>query len=355
MRILVLGGTAFLSAEIARQAVAAGHDVMCLARGTRSAPPDGATWLQADRSRGPAAYAGAVHAGEWDAVIDVSRDPGEAQDALEALAGLARHWTFVSSCSIYADPSVPGTAEDDAVLPPLPAGTPATMENYGAAKSAIERLTMDLAGEKAHLCRPGLIGGPGDESDRYGYWPARFARDPGPVLVPDMPAASTQIIDVRDLAAWLLTAAEQDVTGTLNAVGEPVPFAAYLEESQRLAGDVAGEAAGEPSGEVAGETARVVAAPSDWLAARGVNYWAGPDSLPLWLPPGHEGFTTRSNAAARAAGLQLRPWPRTLADSLADERRRGLDRERKAGLSPDTERRLLREFRAGAAAGAASG
>ncbi|WP_445154158.1 NAD-dependent epimerase/dehydratase family protein [Arthrobacter sp. Hor0625] len=347
MRILVLGGTAFLSAEIARQAVAAGHEVMCLARGTRSGPPDGATWLQADRSQGPAAYAGAVYAGEWDAVVDVTRDPGEAQDALEALAGRARHWTFVSSCSVYADPSIPGTAEDDAVLPPLPAGTPASMENYGAAKSAIERLTMELAGEKAHLCRPGLIGGPGDESDRYGYWPARFAREPGPVLVPDTPAAWTQIIDVRDLAAWLLTAAEEGVTGPLNAVGEPVPFAAYLEESQRLAGEAAGAAAGK----TASGAAEVVTVPSDWLAARGVNYYAGPDSLPLWLPPGYEGFATRSNAAARAAGLQLRPWTRTLADSLADERRRGLDRERKAGLSPDTERRLLREFRAGAASG----
>jgi nucleoside-diphosphate-sugar epimerase len=110
MRILVLGGTAFLSAEIARQAVAAGHDVMCLARGSRSAPPEGASWLKADRSLGPAAYAGAAGAGDWDAVIDVARDPRQAREALETLAGTARHWTFVSSCSVYADPSVPGTA-----------------------------------------------------------------------------------------------------------------------------------------------------------------------------------------------------------------------------------------------------
>lgn len=336
MRILVLGGTAFLSAEIARQALAAGHDVSCLARGITTAPPDGATWLREDRSQGAAAYSAAAAGGRWDAVVEVSRDPGQAREALEALAGSARHWTFVSSCSVYADPSVPGMAEDDAVLPPLPAGAPASMENYGAAKSAIEHLTRELAGDKAHLCRPGLIGGPGDESDRYGYWPARFARDRGPVLAPDIPAGSTQVIDVRDLAAWLLTAAEQGVTGALNAVGEPVPFAAYLEESERLAGEVAAGGAGR--------TVRVAAAPSDWLAARGVNYYAGPDSLPLWLPPGYEGFATRSNAAARAAGLRLRPWTQTLADSLADERRRGLDRKRKAGLSPDTERRLLAEY-----------
>jgi hypothetical protein len=114
-------------------------------------------------------------------------------------------------------------------------------------------------------------------------------------------------------------------------VGDPVPFAAYLDAARQAAGG----------------SAQVVAAPAGWLAARGVNYWAGPDSLPLWLPPGHGGFATRSNAAALAAGLQLRPWTRTVTDTLADERRRGLGRDRKAGLSPDTERRLLREFQAG--------
>ena len=123
MRILVLGGTAFLSAEIARQAVAAGHDVTCLARGTRSAPPEGATWLQADRSQGPAAYAGAAGAGSG---TPSSTSPGireQAREALEALAARARHWTFVSSCSVYADHSVPGADEDAAVLPPLAPGT----------------------------------------------------------------------------------------------------------------------------------------------------------------------------------------------------------------------------------------
>ena len=99
MRILVLGGTAFLSAEIARQALAAGHDVTCLARGTDSAPPGGATWLRADRSQGIAAYDGAAASGGWDAVVDVSRDPDQAREALEALAGSARHWTTSAGSS----------------------------------------------------------------------------------------------------------------------------------------------------------------------------------------------------------------------------------------------------------------
>ena len=327
MRILILGGTAFLSAEIARQAAAAGNDVTCLARGTSGSAPDGVTWVRADRAAGATAYADV--AGPWDAVVDVSRDPEQAKEALEALGREAAHWTFVSSCSVYAEHSVPGAAEDAAVLDPLPPGQAGTPETYGESKSAIEQMTLDAVGTKAHIVRAGLIGGPGDSSDRYGYWPARFASNTHPVLVPDIAESATQIIDVRDLAAWLLEAAGQGLTGSFNALGDVVPFGEYLDESLRASG----------------MAHQLVTVPEAWLVEHGVDYWAGPDSLPLWLPPGHEGFQSRSNEAALAHGMVLRPWQHTLMDSLADERARGLERERKAGLSPDTERRLVALWR----------
>lgn len=68
----------------------------------------------------------------------------------------------------------------------------------------------------------------------------------------------------------------------------------------------------------------------------------------MWLPPGHDGFATRSHAAAVAAGLALRPWQDTLRDTLADERSRGLGRDRRAGLSAGTEQRLVQELRSAA-------
>lgn len=332
MRILVLGGTAFLSAEIVRQALSAGHRTACLARGTAGPPPPGAEWIRADRSLGANTYSGV--AGEWDAVIEVARNPGFARDALSSLAGRAGHWTFVSSCSVYADHSVPGAAEDAALLPPLPAGTRSTPENYGESKVAIEEATLAATAGNSHLCRAGLIAGPGDASDRYGYWPARCARttavrDNRPVLVPDIDGHPTQAIDVRDLAAWILLAAGQGTAGTLNAVGEQVPFGRYFAASRAAAG----------------HEGPVVTAGQEWLAGQGVGYWAGPDSLPLWLPPGHDGFMARSNQAARAAGLTLRPWQETLEDTLRDERSRGLDRPRKAGLAPETEERLVDKLR----------
>jgi nucleoside-diphosphate-sugar epimerase len=324
MRILVLGGTAFLSAEIARQAVAAGDDVTCLARGSVAAPPQGVAWLKSDRSLGVNAYTD-VAKEDWDAVIEVARDPVPASEALRALAHRAAHWTFVSSCSVYADASVPGAGEDAALLPALDPGTPSTPEYYGESKVAIEEATLQAAGGKAHLCRAGLIGGPGDGSDRYGYWPARFARDVRPVLVPAIDDAPMRVIDVRDLAAWILLAAKRGITGAMNALGDQIRFGDYIEAARQEAG----------------HSGAVVPAAETWLAEQGVGYWAGPDSLPLWLPPGHEGFMARSNQAAVDAGLLLRPWRETLADTLADERERGLDRPRRAGLSPETEARLL--------------
>lgn len=326
MRILVLGGTAFLSAEIARQAVAAGHQVTCLARGSAAEPPDGVQWIKADRSLGANSYT--ALAGDWDEVVEVARDPVPARDALAAFADRARHWTFVSSCSVYASQATPGAAEDAARLDPLAPGSESTPENYGESKAAIELATAEAAGDKAHICRAGLISGPGDPTDRYGYWPARFARDNKPAIVPDIAGSPTQVIDVRDLAGWVLHAAGQGVTGALNAVGDQVPFGDYIAAARTAAG-------------YQGE---ILTAPEQWLVGQGIGYWAGPDSLPLWLPPGHDGFCARSNRAACAAGLTTRSWQETLKDTLDDERRRGLDRHRMAGLTPAREARLAADL-----------
>ncbi len=127
------------------------------------------------------------------------------------------------------------------------------------------------------------MGGPGDGTDRYGYWPARFARDNGPAVVPDIAAHATQVIDVRDLARWVLTAAARGVTVALNAVGDPVPFGDYVEAARTAAG----------------YTGEVVPAPEDWLVSHGIDYWAGPDSLPVWL---RRATTGSPHAATRPRG-----------------------------------------------------
>ncbi|MDO9378291.1 MAG: oxidoreductase [Nocardioidaceae bacterium] len=320
--VLVLGGTAWLGREVARAALAWGDDVTCLARGS-AAFVDGTTPVVADRS-GAGAYA-AVSGRDWDAVVDVSWQPGLVASAVAALGERAAHWTYVSSCSVYADHAAVGADESAALLPALDADE-ATIEDYGGAKVRCEQLVVDGVGSRGLLARAGLIGGPGDPSDRFGYWVSRFAlADDGPVLVPGVPDQPTQTVDVRDLASWLATAWSDGVTGAVDAVAPMTPLGEVL----------------DAAASVAGFTGEQVAASPSWLAAHDVGPWSGERSLPLWLPAGMEAMSGRSGARARAAGWRSRPLAETLTDTLRWEEQQGLARPRRAGLTRADELSLL--------------
>src|SRR3954468_6166601 len=158
MRILVLGGTAWLGGEIAPRAPEGGRADTCCARARAGPAPAGTTFVASDREL-PTAY-GQVSGQDWDLVLDVSWQPGQVRGALQALAARARHWVYVSSFSVYAAPSAPGLDEPAPPLPPLE-GSRATGEEYGAAKVACERLCTDAVGDRLLVARAGLIGGDG--------------------------------------------------------------------------------------------------------------------------------------------------------------------------------------------------
>ncbi|UWX98275.1 oxidoreductase [Arthrobacter zhaoxinii] len=338
MKLLILGGTAWLGHQTALAAAAEGHQVTCAARGRSGEPPAEASFLRVDRDADDGLAAAAEQ--HWDAVIDVSRQPGQVRRAVRDLRDAADFYVFVSTGNVYASQREFGQDEDAALLAPLAGDVMVDMESYGPAKVACEEAVTEGFGAGASaIIRAGLIGGPGDTSGRSGYWPLRFAQG-GSVLVPEAPDQPTQLIDVRDLARWLVLVARERSAGVFNAVGDTVPFAAHLAAAADAAGGAG--AAGEGDANRGGAPGTAVPVPTRWLRGQGVNEWSGPRSLPLWLEdPDWHGMNARSNVRACSAGLQLRPLRQTLADTLAWEEAAGVERPRGAGLTREEERNLL--------------
>lgn len=329
MHLLVLGGTAWLGGEVARQALVRQHTVTCLARGEAGSSPVGARFVTADRNRLDGYDA--VMGDHWDAVVDVAREPGHVRRAVQALEPVADRYIFVSSGNVYADQQRKGQAEDAPLLSPLASDVMTSMEHYGEAKVACEQAVLSGFGSgRILVVRAGLIGGPGDWSGRSSYWPWRFAHASNPahaVLIPKDAEAPTAVIDVRDLAAWIVGCAEAGTTGVFNATGEQMPLSEHLAVARA----------------VAGHSGPLVPAPPEWLRAHGVQSWMGPTSLPLWLDdPDWFGMNARSTHRARAAGLRTRPLAGTLTDALRWENNRADQGPHGCGLTDEEERELLR-------------
>jgi 2'-hydroxyisoflavone reductase len=326
MRVLILGGTAFLGRAVARHARDAGHDVTCAARGLSGSVPDGVRLVGVDRDS-PAGLS-ALDGQRFDAVVDLARRPSHVRRALAELGDRVGHWTFVSTASVYADEATPGQRAGSAPL--LPAAPPevddADGEQYGPCKVAGEEAVAS-SGVPAFVCRAGLIVGPEDPSGRFDYWVARLARG-GEVLAPGRPDDPVQWIDVRDLAAWLVLAGETGLTGTYDGIGPSVPRSRFL----------AGVAEG------VGVTPQLTWVDQAFLVEQRVQAWMGERSLPMWLPlPDYAGFMARDVSPALQAGLTTRPLADTARDTL-EWLRTGPDRVRRVGLAPDDEANVLRRW-----------
>jgi len=296
MRLLILGGTQFLGRAIVTDASAAGHAVICAARGISGTVPAGARFVKIDRD---AADGHAPLAGEtFDAVIDVSRHPGQVRRAIATLKRRAGHWTFVSTLSVYADFRIPGRRPETGPLkaPTAPEVEHSTFETYGSAKVACEQ----AVGADAFICRAGLIVGPEDPTGRFTYWPARLARG-GEVLAPGTPDDLVQFVDVRDLARWLVRCAETRRIGCCDGVGVPLPRGEFLTRCARAIG----------------ADCTFTWVDQHFLKSQDVRRWDGPRSLPVWQPlPEFAGFFTHDSAPAREAGLTTRSLEETARDTV---------------------------------------
>ena len=325
MRLLILGGTRFLGRHIAEQALAAGHELTLLHRGRNGADlfPQ-ARRVLADRNTDLAALDG----GPWDAVIDTcGYFPRQLTSATDALRGRVGRYLFVSSISVYA--GFAAGQDEDAPLATLPDPTieAVTGETYGGLKALCEQALFAALPGQALVARPGLIVGPRDPSGRFGYWPERIAEG-GDVLAPGDPQAPVQLIDARDLAAWLLKQAADRSIGTFNLTGP----ARHLTMADLL----------ELARSTLNPAARLRWVDEDFLRARGVEPWS---DLPVWVGREESGLHETRIDRALATGLQCRPLQDTLRDTLDWLRstptavRAGLSREREAALLAEWQQR----------------
>ncbi|MGV9774939.1 NAD-dependent epimerase/dehydratase family protein [Streptosporangium sp. NPDC003464] len=321
MRILIIGGTRFVGQHITEAAIAAGHEVSLLHRGQTGPElfPE-AEHLRADRN----ADLSVLRERRWDTTIDVSAyHPGQIASLAGALS--TGQYVFVSSTAVYTVPKEPGFAEDSPLVElngPIPEAV--TIETYGALKVLCERAAVEHFGPGTLIVRPTYVIGPYDYTGRFTYWVNRIARG-GEVLAPGDPTDPIQVIDGRDMAAWIIAMAEKAGSGAFHAVSPPPPFS-FGDMLEAIVAEV-----GPP-----GTTLTWVG--QDFLRSEGEDG----RSLPLWSEGGgHAAVNTADPAAAAAAGLSPRPFGRSVREIRESEASFSTD----TTISPDREADLLARWR----------
>ena len=331
-KILILGGTGFIGPFQVRYALDRGHEVTLFNRGrtNRNMFPEVET-LIGDRN----GQLDALKGRNWDVVIDNSRaSPDWVRMSAELLKDAVGRYFYVSSRSAYADTSrVPMTADVPSFTYET-AGIERGSDDlpYGLAKALSEREAQKIFVGRTNIVRPGLIIGPGDETDRFTYWPVRIDKG-GEVLAPGDPSDPVQIIDVRDLTEWMIRMAEGDHVGVFNGVGpfNPRPMAQLLYGIRAV---------------TTAET-RFTWVNREFLTSMGLRPYS---DLPVWRPPteGREGFARFDLTPEVAAGLTFRSLAVTAADTLEYHFSRSAERQAqlRAGISLEQETEVLAAWNA---------
>jgi 2'-hydroxyisoflavone reductase len=333
MNILILGGTGYIGPYQVREAIARGHRVTVFNRGQHQADlPFGVTHLQGDRSL-EKLNLDALRGKQWDCAIDNSQsDPAWVTKTAELLHESVRSYLYVSSTGVYFPYDTPRSVKED--VSPLLVDPDGTTNSYGVRKALSEIENTKVFGARAINVRPNFIVGPGDESDRFMYWPSRYARG-GEILVPGSPDDHVQFADVRDLASFMIQLLEQGQGGTFNTAGDDSVTMRQFQEAL---------------GAVIPTPPHTLTWITDLPFLRGFRLGA---NIP-WIPPKlnqqgeRYGQTYINSDKAVAAGLRYRPMAETIRDcnawwhSLPAERRE----KNKFSYKPEVEAAALKAWHA---------
>jgi 2'-hydroxyisoflavone reductase len=342
LSILVIGGTGFTGPEQVEHALARGHKVTVINR-NRTRPDFFKGKGQVEQLIGDLnGDMSALKGRTFDAVLDIpTTAPYWVRNVAQYMKGHTKHYTFISTISVYADNRTPG-ADETAPTLPIPANldpyTPdpaARSRYYGQLKAFSERLVQETY-PNSLIIRPGLMVGPLDPSDRFTYWPVRIDKG-GEVMAPGNPADPVQFIDSRDIAEGTIHMIEEKATGTYNATGPDKP----LTIAEMLYGIKAVTTAG----------AQFTWVPAEFLNEQKVRGWR---HMPVWVPatPDNAGFSARSVAKAVAKGLTFRPLAVTAKDTLewaktrTPEQQQALAEGSLAGISAAREAEVLAAWKA---------
>jgi 2'-hydroxyisoflavone reductase len=337
LSILILGGTGFTGPFQVRYAIDRGHKVTVFNRG-KSHPgelPEGVEQLLGDRN----GQLDALKDRKWDVVIDNPTSvPAWVRDVAQLLKGNVDRYVFISTISVYANNSKPNDESGalanydgpDAMKETRDTLIASQFKLYGPLKALCEAEAEKWFPKKTLIIRPGLIVGPGDQTDRFTYWPVRVERG-GEVMAPGEPADPVQFIDARDLAEWTIRMVENGATGIYNGTGP----ATELGVGEMLNGIKT----------ALNSTASFTWVPAEFLEEQKVSPWS---DMPVWVPPKGEdaGISRTSFKKAVENGLTFRPLEVTTRDTLAwfktltPERQLDLN----AGVKPEREKEVLAEW-----------
>jgi len=300
LKILIIGGTVFLGRHVTQALLSRGHEVTLFNRGHHNPLLfPSVEKLRGDRDKNLSS----LSCRSWDAVIDTcGYFPRQVAATAQKLHLHAPLYAFISSVNQYANFSIPAIDETHpGSRIKFKAEPSLTPETYGPLKAACESVVRQIYPEGALIFRPGCMVGPYDQAHRFTYWVKRTAAG-GHILVPGRPEQPWQVIDVRDVAEWVVRMLETRRIGTFNVVGASNPYTAHQLIRELTMGT--------------DSIVQPIWVDTQFLHALDAERWL---DLAEWaeLPPNRSHLYAIDNSRAIKEGLTFRPLAETVRDVRA--------------------------------------